>query len=228
MNPVLILTHNNLELTKRCVDSIRKQDVPTQIFIIDNGSKDGTWEWADKEGILLIAWQENFGVSAGWNRGLNHIFRNLMEDWCLCIGNDTILPPWGYRLLQSYMRGFVTGVAVDSMMQIAEPPTVRGMEKHPDFSCFLIHRYTWDEIGKFDERMKHYCSDCDFHVRAHRMGVTLWKVLVPYFHERSSTIRLATPEDRNAIESQANQDRAVFRELYGCLPGQSAYEEMFK
>ena len=52
MYPVLLLTHNCLELTKRCITSIRAQDVPFVLFVIDNGSTDRTQEWA----------QENVGV----------------------------------------------------------------------------------------------------------------------------------------------------------------------
>ena len=33
MNPVLILTHNCLELTKKCVESVRAQDVEAYIFV---------------------------------------------------------------------------------------------------------------------------------------------------------------------------------------------------
>ena len=32
MNPVLILTHNCLELTKKCVESVLTQDVDTEFF----------------------------------------------------------------------------------------------------------------------------------------------------------------------------------------------------
>jgi len=45
MNPVLILTHNCLDLTKRCVESIRAQDIDITLQVIDNGSTDGTEEW---------------------------------------------------------------------------------------------------------------------------------------------------------------------------------------
>jgi hypothetical protein len=73
-----------------------------------------------------------------------------------------------------------------------------------------------------------YCSDCDMHVRAHRLGIPLWKASVPYNHERSSTMNRSTPEERNKIQSQANRDRAVFESIYHCLPGTDAYNELFK
>lgn len=230
MNAVLTLTHNCLSLTTRCISSVLKQDIPTEVYIFDNGSTDGTAEWIQcnffDRARSYSVWRENKGVSFGWNSGLKRIFED--HDHCLVIGNDTWLPPKFYSELMSRKVPFVTGVAVDNMEQALQEPERKPLTDNPDFSAFFITRECWEKIGPFDERFKHYCGDCDMHVRAHRLGVRLCKSDQPYFHERSSTIRLATPEDRNAIESQANQDRAVFRELYGCLPGQSAYEEMFK
>lgn len=232
MNPVLILTHNNLPLTKRCVESVWKQDISCFPFIVDNDSTDGTEEWAlwflamgDSSGLLLLP--NNQGVSFGWNEGLTRLFRT--HEQVLVIGNDTVLAPWTYRALLSYELPFVTGVAVDEMSQIQQvmPPKLP-LQDHPDFSCFLIRREVWEKVGRFNERMKHYCSDCDYHIRAHRMGIPLKKACVPFYHERSSTLRLAPPEERAEIEAQANKDRQVFKSMYGCLPGSPEYYALFK
>ena len=80
MNPVLILTHNNLELTKRCVESVLKQDIPTEVLIYDNGSTDGTVEWLPEEWVrsdkrvTYSLLGSNRGVSAAWNLSLIHIY----------------------------------------------------------------------------------------------------------------------------------------------------------
>ena len=51
---------------------------------------------------------------------------------------------------------------------------------------------------------------------------------VNFYHERSSTIKKASPEDRRAIELQADRDRATFRAIYGFGANDPAYEEVFK
>jgi GT2 family glycosyltransferase len=141
----------------------------------------------------------------------------------LVVGNDTVLPPWFYRELLSYDVPFVTGVAVDDMRMIETPPTQRmPLTENPDFSAFLIRKECWKQVGPFDERMKLYASDCDFHVRAHRLGVPLYKACVPYYHERSSTLKNAPAGEQQEIHIQANMDRQVFRQIYGCIPGQPA------
>lgn len=229
MNPVLILTRNNLSLSKRCVESVRSQDIPALAEIVDNGSTDGTVEWAIRDTLLLDASPSNAGVSAGWNRGLSQLFCYGGIQYVLVVGNDTVLPTWFYRELLSYDVPFVTGVAVDSMAQLVQPSSHKpALTDNPDFSAFLIRRSCWETVGPFDEGMKHYSSDQDFHIRAHRRGVRLCKASVEYYHERSSTIRLASPEERAEIESQANKDRAYLKEKWGVSAGGPDYEALFR
>lgn len=238
MNPVLLLAHNNLALTIRCIESLRQQALPIDVFVVDNGSRDDTPTWLGTNAIASPQFNltyllnpTNAGVSAGWNYGLRYYFSQpWFCDHVLCVGTDTVLAPWFYRELLSYDLPFVTGVAVDQMSQLIEPTWLANptLEEHPDFSAFLIRKDCWEKVGPFDERMKLYASDCDFHVRAHRLGVPLYKASVPYYHERSSTLRLASPEERDEINVQANKDRAVFYSLYNCVPGQKEYEELFK
>lgn len=237
MNTVLILTRNNLELTKRCVESVQGQDIAVKTMIYDNGSTDGTTEWAEsqlEQLYELISAKENSGVSNGWNTSLSSLFH---DDTCeflhgdpaehvLVIGNDTILAPWTYSALLSANVPFVTGVDV-GMDPLPVKPDVFPLSPHPDFSCFLIRRECWEKVGPFDERMKLYASDCDYHIRAHRAGIQLWKASVPYQHERSSTLKRACQKERAEINFQANKDREVFRSIYECLPGTKEYEALF-
>lgn len=230
MNPVLILTHNNLELTKRCVESVRRQDISVEdaIMIIDNGSTDGTADWLDMATDLDgFTWKNNKGVSKGWNHGLHTWFaENDDANHVLVLNNDVVLPPWFYRELLEYAYPFVSGVAVDYMP--TERPDYSRPIPHPDFSAFLIARECWERVGPFDENMVLYAQDCDYHVRAHRLGVPLMKANVPFYHINSQTMKNAAPDERKWIELQADADREVFRQKYGCLPGTPEYAELFK
>ena len=228
MNPCLILTRNNLDLTKRCVESVFAQDIPVAPWVVDNGSTDGTIQWLIDNDLFLDGADHNAGVSKGWNCGLGTLFGcSNVRQHCLVIGNDTILAPWTYSALLSANVPFVTGVDV-GMDPVPEKPDVFPLSPHPDFSCFLIRRECWERVGPFDERMKLYASDCDYHVRAHRAGIQLFKASVPYNHQRSSTLNRAPLEERAKIHEQANRDREVFRSIYNCLPGTREYERMFK
>lgn len=225
MNPVLILTRNCIELTKKCVESVRGQDVPVYVFAFDNGSTDGTLSWLRQDGVGTVAMKQNKGVSFGWNNALTDIFK--CADHCLVLNNDTIIPPWFYRTLLSCDLPFVTGVSFEDMDEVMKQTEV-SLSDGPDFSAFLIRRDCWEKVGPFDERFVHYCNDMDYHIRAHRAGVTLLNSNIKFYHERSSTLKNADPEDRERISMQADRDRATFREIYGVGANDPAYADLFK
>lgn len=229
MNPVVIVTKNCLDFTKKCVASVWAQDIPADVHLFDNCSNDGTKEWVSSDSAIVNhSWGVDLGVSAAWNYVLESLFDSGAE-YALAVNNDTILPPCFYRYLLSCNVPFVTGVSVEDMAVITNPiPEPTELAPHPDFSAFLIRREAWEKVGSFDERMRLYASDCDFDIRARRAGLTLLNSLVPFYHERSSTMRLAPPHERQRIEEQANADRQVFRSKYGCIPGEPAYADLFK
>lgn len=228
MNPVLILAHNCLELTKRCVESVRKQNAHCMIEIVDNGSTDGTADWLTQEKINATHYKENLGVSKGWNDGLRWFFQKpFVADHCLVLNNDTVIPPWFYSSLLSYDAPFVTGVSVGSMNDILAPEPPKELAPCPDFSGFLIRRECWEKVGPFDESMKLYASDLDYHIRAHRAGIRLMNAGVNFYHERSSTLNSAPPKERRNIELQADADRERLTEKWGCTAWRESYTAMF-
>lgn len=228
MNPILILSRNCLELTKKCVASAESQDIPTRIIVIDNGSTDGTLDWLESPNFrhLWAGSRNNDGVSKGWNRGLTALFADGAE-YVLVPNNDTILAPWTYRRLLEYNAPFVTGVSFGDMEEVMTEHGPRELTGGPDFSCFLIRKSAWEKIGPFDENMVHYCGDLDYHIRAHRAGIFLGNSHLKFFHQRSSTLKNALRADQIAISRRAELDRNVFRNKYGMFPGDPAYNDLF-
>ena len=223
MNPVLILTHNGLELTKRCLLSCKEQDLLAVAYIIDNGSTDGTQEWLPAPYVLF---KDNLGVSFGWNLGLQMLFERSDVDHVLVANNDTVMPPWFYSELLSYEVPFVSGISASSMEAIKDPPPRMPLVGHPDFSAFLIRRVAWEKIGPFDEGMKFYAQDCDYHLRAVKSGIPLLAATLPFYHERSSTLTLASAKEREEIEAQANRDRGYFLKKWGFAVGSEEYQQL--
>jgi len=223
-----MLTRNCLAQTQDAIKSVWQQDIPVMVHVYDNESTDGTVEWIGSlPAIVDHSSGVDLGVSAGWNFGLSALFEEWKVQHVLVANNDLVLPPWLYRELLSYDVPFVTGVAVDNQEFTETPPARCPLQPNPDFSCFLIRREAWETIGEFDERMKLYASDCDYHIRGHRLGVPMMKANVPYFHASSSTLKNSSPEERSQIEQQANADRAVFQGIYGTLPGTAEYNKLF-
>lgn len=230
-NPVLILTHNCLEMTKRCAESVHKQDIPTRIMYYDNGSTDGTRNWLPKneqdDADNAYRCQDNEGVSKGWNWGLNYLFTLCSAEHVLCVNNDTVLPNWFLSSLLSYDVPFVTGISVDNMAAIANPEPRKELGTSPDFSAWLIRKEAWEKIGPFDETMKLYASDLDWAIRAHRAGIQLWNSGVGFYHERSSTLNSAAPKEKRVIQMQADADRMRFFEKYGFQTWSPEYAAQF-
>lgn len=239
VNHVLVLSYNGLPFLQKCIESLRAQDVPTQIMVVDNGSTDGTLHWmAQREQlpIWFIGNEKNLGVSVGWNQGLNHLFNDTGAQHVFVSNQDCVYPSYCVRELLAYDVPFVTGFPVDNQVEISSltdtetARTIRvrgGLEPHPCFSAFLIRRECWETVGPFESSMFGWASDCAYHARAHRLGVPLWKSKVPFLHWPGSTTRCAPPDEQRWFIERANLDRAEFFKLYGCLPGTDEYSKLF-
>ena len=83
----VVVTHNRLELLKRCIYQLKNLSTnPAKILIIDNGSTDGTKEFLLKNKIDHIS-QENLGSSGGWYEGLKYGLEHSYE-YCWLMDDD--------------------------------------------------------------------------------------------------------------------------------------------
>ena len=225
MNPVLILCHNAIELTKSALDSLAAQDVPIHILAIDNHSKDGTYPALLDRGVQSYRCLSSIGVSRAWNYGLRYFFE-MGEQHVLVVNNDVVLRPDTYRELLADDGLFVTCVGVNTLEE-SQKQFVKTVRPHPDFSCFLIRRKVWETIGPFDESMVLYASDADYHMRMHIAGIPAYTIGLPFYHVASGTIKY-NPEEAAEIKAQADKDRAVFVKKWGMSVGSEQYNEVFK
>lgn len=87
----IILTYNQLDYTKLCINSIRKycNKDTYEIIIVDNHSTDGTVEWLKmQEDIKTIFNNDNKGFPIGCNQGIRIANKN---NDIMLLNNDTIL-----------------------------------------------------------------------------------------------------------------------------------------
>jgi GT2 family glycosyltransferase/tetratricopeptide (TPR) repeat protein/2-polyprenyl-3-methyl-5-hydroxy-6-metoxy-1,4-benzoquinol methylase len=104
LTSIVILSHNQLPLTRWCVDSIRLlTDEPYEVVLVDNGSTDGTPEYlralAASDGrVKVVLNAENRGFPAGCNQGI----AASRGSQVLLLNNDTVVTTgWLARMLRA-------------------------------------------------------------------------------------------------------------------------------
>ena len=229
---ILIVSHNNIALTKAAVRTAMEQDVPCDVMVIDNASSDGTAQWLKTKQLASITYSDQRSLSYCWNHGLKMFWTIGSREVLIC-NNDIELRPDTFRLLACYQAPFVSCVSVDSVDRLHGDRTPTDLHKserpHPDFSCFLIHKEVTDRVGWFDESYyPAYCEDCDYHVRMHRKGIRAVCVDLPFLHHGAQTVKSAEQGESARIQRGADLNRQRFKLRYGCLPGTPEYSELFK
>ena len=53
MIDIIILTKDHIEDTKKCIESIETKH-PYELIVVDSGSKDGTQDYCDLKGALVV------------------------------------------------------------------------------------------------------------------------------------------------------------------------------
>ena len=191
---IVIVTYNQLEYTRLCVESIRRlTDEPYELIVVDNASLDGTLEYLRAQpDVRLIVNAENRGFPAAANQGIA-VARG---EQVLLLNNDTIVTTgWLRRMLGALHSDPEVGLVgpcsncVSGAQQVdaryddlsgldgfawewgkAHDRVVEDTTRLIGF-CLLIRRELIDEIGVLDERFGVGCfEDDDYCRRALRAG----------------------------------------------------------
>lgn len=88
---IVILSYNLLDMTEKCIESIRRTtpESAREIIVVDNASADGSVEWLKKQSdIKLLCNSENQGFPKGCNQGIALAEKN--SDIFL-LNNDTVM-----------------------------------------------------------------------------------------------------------------------------------------
>ncbi|HEX7292943.1 MAG TPA: glycosyltransferase family 2 protein [Solirubrobacterales bacterium] len=86
---VVIPSWNSLELLPRCLASLRAQELELELLVVDNGSKDGSPDYLEREGVPHLDLPRNAGFAAAVNLGV----RRTAAAAVLVLNADTALEP---------------------------------------------------------------------------------------------------------------------------------------
>jgi GT2 family glycosyltransferase/ubiquinone/menaquinone biosynthesis C-methylase UbiE len=224
---LIILTRNNLEYTKLCLESIRKYTPePHEIIVVDNGSTDGTVEYLENQpDVKLIKNGYNLGFALGNNRGL----REARGDYIVFLNNDVVVTEgWLTRLLACAKEDDRVGAVGPRSNFVAGPQLVPGvpygedLEAMQEFArkwslehagqwenvprvigfCMLVRREVIEKIGGFDPVFgTGNFEDDDFCLRLQLAGFTI-KIAHDVFvhHFGSKTFQSESIDYRKLME----------------------------
>ncbi|NRU39181.1 GT2 family glycosyltransferase/precorrin-6B methylase 2 [Clostridium beijerinckii] len=210
---IIILTYNNINYNRICIESIRKYTATGtyEIIIVDNNSTDGTREWLKEQNdIKLILNDENVGFPRGCNLGIEAAEK---DNDILLLNNDTkVSPRWLDNLkiclysdesigavgpitnnCSNYQGINVPYSTIDHMIEFASNNNISAPERWEQKPrliafCMLIKRTVIDKIGNLDERFTPgNFEDDDLCMRIIEAGYKLMVCNDSFIHHFGST-----------------------------------------
>jgi len=224
MTSIIILTYNRLDCTKKCIEAIT-DNAPYgdgyEIVVVDNGSTDGTREWLEAQvaegGILkLHLCQENIGVPAGWNIGIELATSD--TDYYVILNNDVyVTPGWLEKLMAVITLNPLIGMVGPMTNEISGPQLRGSFPQGWNFYfwrlvgfCLLIKGEVLRKVGEFDERFgRGNFEDDDYSVRVIQAG---YKNVICggcfVYHDGSASW------EPGALEEQLIKNKKIFDEKW--------------
>jgi GT2 family glycosyltransferase/tetratricopeptide (TPR) repeat protein/SAM-dependent methyltransferase len=247
LTSIVILTHNQLPLTRRCVESIRlRTDEPYELVFVDNGSSDGTADYlrmlaALDERVTVILNPDNRGFPSGSNQGI----KAARGEQVVLLNNDTVTTTgWLRRMLNVLHTESTVGLVgpcsnrVSSEQQVpvtyekdlvgldgfawewgrSHDRVIEETERLIGF-CLLIKKAVIDRVGMLDEGFGiGNFEDDDFGLRARQAGFKTVIARDAFIHHVGGATFAASGVDYAAL-LQKNAER--FQSKWGNVEAKS-------
>jgi GT2 family glycosyltransferase len=204
----IVVSWNGLDLLRASIPSLIKQSLPfRRIIVIDNGSRDGTADWARRHPeIELLELPRNTGFAAGANIGIRSALKDPAIACIALINNDVMLDAdWHREAATALLAKPEVGSCATCLLRQSEPGTIdtagivwtasgladnyltgqpvsaTGHTAHAVFgasgAAALLRRAFLEDVGLLDESFFAYQEDVDLALRGRARG---WRcVLAP-------------------------------------------------
>ncbi|MCI8347620.1 MAG: glycosyltransferase [Bacilli bacterium] len=235
---IIIVTYNNFDYTKDCIESIDKYTKKNtyEIIVVDNCSTDGTRDWLkDQKSFKVILNEENLGFPKACNQGIDVADR---DNDILLLNNDTIVTTNWLKNLRICLEsdsniGAVGSICnhneneqgcdfsyddFDSMQRLAKINNVSDQSRWEEKVfligfCLLIKREIIDKIKYLDEEYSPgYIEDNDLSLRIIKEGYKLVLCHDSFIHHYLGT---AFRKDLNKFYPILEKNREYFLKKWG-------------
>jgi GT2 family glycosyltransferase len=195
----LVLTYNRKELVKKTIDALAAQSRKLEkIFVINNGSTDGTDVLLSKifseypAGLIeIVTFEENYGSSGGFARGMEYIVNNSNAQWLWIMDDDAIPERRALEKFIHYYRSLP--VKKQHKVGILQNERIADYEKFKQmkipvadvrgkllfkvtFEGYLIKREVIETIGFPRQEFFIYSDDIEYTWRAIQHGYRVHRV----------------------------------------------------
>lgn len=234
---IIILTYNNLSLTKGCIESIFKytEKDSYEIIVVDNASTDDTVAYLkEQKDIKTIFNSENVGFPKGCNMGIQLASK---DNDILLLNNDTIVTTNWLKNLKICLEsdekiGAVGAISnnndnlqgcdftydnFEDMQILAAKNNISDPKKWERKVCLigycmLIKRSVLDQLGGLDEKYSPgYIEDNDLSLRIINLGYDLMLCHDAFIHHYLGT---AFRKDQEKFNQLILKNRAYFEQKW--------------
>lgn len=187
---IMLIYHRTPELVQMardCVASVKNSSKDYELIIVDNGSTE-QYPW-DEECDTYIRFNENKGISRGWNAGL----KAARGEYMVVIGDDILVSKGWLEALQEAMDQPEAGVANVHVQYLPHGKGIIEDYKWYSGACFMLTQKTISRVGYFDEEI-FPCNteDWDYWIRVYKAGLKLYKNhTFSVMHKEGQTVHAA-------------------------------------
>jgi GT2 family glycosyltransferase len=200
---VLMTCHNRRDITLTCLANLAEQSLPLTVYLVDDGSIDGTTEavQAKYPEVKLLPGNGNLF----WVGGMRLAFATAMQsghDYYLWLNDDTHIQPDALQILLTHHQHLVaegmpeTIVVGSTQDPSTGKPTYGGAIRTKAWysnkfefveptnqlqpcdtffgNCVLIPQAVAQKVGNIDSAFIHTLGDLDYGLRAQKAGCSVW------------------------------------------------------
>ncbi|MVM35513.1 glycosyltransferase [Spirosoma sp. HMF4905] len=209
----VVVTYNRLNDLQQCLTSLYQQtQPPNAIYVINNGSTDGTGEWLSTQSDLTVVTQPNLGGAGGFATGIERAHGD-GYDWIWCMDDDCLAAPDALEqlVLAPYIGPCIKNCISINMHKRDELAfyvyrpnktfrLVRDMSPFAlvygvasFFNGTLISSEVIDQIGIPDKKLFIWGDEVEYMTRAQKMGFPVATVPKSVFYHPPSVDRDGIP-----------------------------------